>query len=172
MNNKFTVKDIALVAVLTSILFVQEQLLTFLPNISFTIFLMFLYSKKLGFIKSSIIILIHVFLDNLLHSSFSIMYFPFMLLGYMVIPTVTSIFLKKVNAPLLLSLFGILFSFIYCFSFFIPNALFLEIDMLAYFISDIPFELLLAASSFLSILWLYKPCSNLIDKLYQKENSN
>ena len=172
MNNKFTVKDIALVAVLTSILFVQEQLLTFLPNISFTIFLMVLYSKKLGFIKSSIIILIHVFLDNLLHSSFSIMYFPFMLLGYMVIPTVPSIFLKKVNAPLLLSLFGILFSFIYCFSFFIPNALFLEIDMLAYFISDIPFELLLSASSFLSILWLYKPCSNLIDKLYQKENSN
>lgn len=171
MNNKFSVKDIALLAILTSILFVQEQLLTFLPNISFTIFLMVLYSKKLGFVKTSIINLIHVLLDNLLHSSFSIMYFPFMLLGYLVIPLITSLFLKRINNSLLLALFGVLFSFIYCFSFFIPNAIFLEIDMLAYFIADIPFELLLAASSFLSILWLYKPCSKLIDKLYKKENS-
>ena len=41
----------------------------------------------------------------------------------------------------------------------------LEIDPLAYFVSDIPFELILAGSSFLSILLLYDPLSNVFDKL-------
>ena len=68
MNN-LKVKDIALMAILTAILFVQEQLLNFIPNVSLTIFLMVLFSKKLGFVKSMIIITCHVLLDNLFMSN-------------------------------------------------------------------------------------------------------
>ena len=42
------VKDITLIAVLTSILFVQKQLLSFLPNIQLTFFFLVLFSKKLN----------------------------------------------------------------------------------------------------------------------------
>ena len=39
-------------ALLTVILFTQEQLMNFLPNINFTILLMVLYAKTFGFVKT------------------------------------------------------------------------------------------------------------------------
>ena len=65
---KYT-KDLVLIALLTSILFLQEQLLSFIPNVQLTFFLIVLYSKKLGIVKSSLIILIYVIIDNLLGGS-------------------------------------------------------------------------------------------------------
>ena len=56
-------------------------MLTFLPNIQVTVILIVLYSKILGTKKTLIIILIHVILDNLIMSSFNIMYVPFMYIG-------------------------------------------------------------------------------------------
>ena len=82
---KITIKDMVIIAVCTAILFVQEELLSFLPNIQFTVFLIVLYSKKLGFFKTSFIVIIHTILDNLFMGSFNIIYFPFMLLGWLLI---------------------------------------------------------------------------------------
>ena len=64
-------KDITIIAVMTTILFVQEQLLASLPGIQLTVFLIVLFSKKLGLAKTSIIIVLHVLLDNFYMSSFS-----------------------------------------------------------------------------------------------------
>ena len=58
-------KDIAIISALTAILFVQEQLLTSLPGVQLSMFLIVLYSKTLGLAKSSIIVVLHVLLDNL-----------------------------------------------------------------------------------------------------------
>ena len=65
INLKYT-KDLVLIALLTSFLFLQEQLLSFISNVQLTFFLIVLYSKKLGIVKSSLIILIYVIIDNLL----------------------------------------------------------------------------------------------------------
>ena len=49
MNRKKTfetIKDLIILALLATILYVQEEVLTFLPNIQLTIFLIVLYSKK------------------------------------------------------------------------------------------------------------------------------
>ena len=53
-------KDIAIIAVMTTILFVQEQLLSGLPGIQLTVFLIILYSKKFGLGKASLIVILHV----------------------------------------------------------------------------------------------------------------
>ena len=74
-------KDIALIAIFSVILFVQEQLFSFIPNVQLTVFLLVLYSKVLGFKKTALIILIHTILDNLINGSLNLMYFPFMLLN-------------------------------------------------------------------------------------------
>lgn len=161
--NKINVKDICIIAVSTAIIFVLEQLLSFLPNIQLTIFLIVLFSKKLKLIKTIIIVIIHTVLDNLVMGSFNIIYFPFMLLGWLLIPIMLSTIFKKINSPLGLALIGILNSFLYCFIMIIPNIIILKIEIIPYFVADIPFELLLALSSFLSILCLYKPCSKLFD---------
>ena len=82
----FRIKDITIIAFFSAILFVQEQLLTFLPNVQLTVFLIVLYSKVFGLSKTLIIILIHTILDNIIMSSFSLYYFPFMLIGWSLMP--------------------------------------------------------------------------------------
>ena len=98
-------------------------------------------------------------------SSFNIMYTPWMLIGWLIIPITLCTIFKKVNSNIILAFLGVFYSFIYCWLYIIPNVMILEIDPLAYFVSDIPFELILAGSSFLSILLLYDPLSNVFDKL-------
>ena len=74
-------KDIAIIAIMTTILFVQEQLLSGLPGIQLSVFLIILYAKKFGLAKASLIVFLHVLLDNFYMSSFSLMYTPTMFLG-------------------------------------------------------------------------------------------
>lgn len=164
--NKFNVRDIALIAILSTILFVQEQVLTFLPNIQLTVFLLVLYSKKLGFIRTTIIVVIHVLLDNLFMGSMNLVYTPAMFVGWMIIPIVVSTLFKKTDSPFLLAIFGFIEGFLYSWMFILPNYLLYNINPLAYLASDVLFEFLLAISSFLSILFLYKYVSNYFDKLY------
>lgn len=164
--NKFNVRDIALIAILSTILFVQEQVLTFLPNIQLTVFLLVLYSKKLGFIRTTIIVIIHVLLDNLFMGSMNLVYTPAMFVGWMLIPIIICTLFKKTESPFLLAIFGFIEGFLYSWMFILPNYLLYNINPLAYLASDVLFELLLAISSFLSILFLYKYVSNYFDKLY------
>lgn len=162
-------KDITLIVVMTTILYVQEQLLSSLPGIQLSVFLMTLYAKKFGLEKSVIIIVLHVILDNFLMSSFSLIYTPAMLVGWLIIPlTLCSIF-KKVETPIILAMLGAIYSFIYCWLFIIPNYLILHIDPISYLISDIIFEIILAVCSFSTILWLYKPCSKVIDLIWNNK---
>ena len=159
------IKDITVIAFFTGILFVQEQLLTFLPNVQLTVFLIVLYSKVFKLWQTLLIILIHTLLDNIFMSSFSIYYFPFMLLGWSVIPIIINLFFKKNDNPLTLAFVGMGCSFIYCWMFIIPQVLLTKVNIITYFISDLFFEVILALTSFLTILWLYKPCAKLLNKL-------
>ena len=158
-------KDITIIAVMTTILFVQEQLLASLPGIQLTVFLIILYSKKLGLAKSSIIIVLHVLLDNLYMSSFSLMYTPTMLIGWLIIPFSLCTIFKKVESPIILGLLGVLYSFVYCWLYIIPSYFLISISPITYLISDIAFEITLAVISFVSILFLYNPCSKIFDLL-------
>ena len=160
------IKDITVIAFFAGILFIQEQLLSFIPNVQLTVFLIVLYSKVFKLWQTLLIILIHTLLDNIFMSSFSIYYFPFMLLGWSVIPIIINLFFKKNDNPLTLAFVGMGCSFIYCWSFVIPTAIFTNASIVAYLIGDITFEIILAISSFLSILWLYNPCYKLLIKLF------
>ena len=131
---RFKVYDIALIASLTAILFVQEQLLSSIPGVQLTIFLLVLFSKKLGFIRSALIVVVHVVLDNIYMNSFSLFYTPAMLVGWLIIPiTICSIF-KKVESSFCLGLLGVLYAFIYCWLFIIPNYFILNIGPIEYLI--------------------------------------
>lgn len=162
ISNTLT-KDIVILAFLSAILLVQEEVLTFLPNIQLTVFLLVLYSKKLGLKKTTLIVLIHVFMDNFVLGSFNAVYTPFMFIGWELIPLGINTVFKKVEKSFSLALLGILFAFTYSFTFMIPSCLIFNMNLFIYWSADILFEILLAASSFLSILWLYDPCAKLFD---------
>ena len=98
-NNKviLTVKDMALIAMFAAILFIQEEALTFIPNVQLTVFLLVFYSKRLGFIRTTLIIIIHVILDNLVMGSFSVIWTPAMFVGWMLIPIVICTIFRKIE---------------------------------------------------------------------------
>ena len=163
MHNK--IKDITLCAICTSILVVQEQILAFLPNIQLTLFLMVLFSKKLGLIRTIIIITCYTLIDGLIGGPFNIIYIIFMLIGWLLIPVLLCTVFKKVQSPLYLALLGVMFAFTYSWINIIPNLILTSATIISYLIADYPFELLLAASSFLSILWLYTPIERVFKKI-------
>ena len=173
ISKKFSIKDIAIIAACIAIVFVQEQILFFLPNIQLTVLLFIVYSKRLGLVRTSIIVVIHTLLDCLVTGSLNLYYFPFMLLGWIIIPFIITIFFKKCENPFVLAVMGIVFSFIYSWMFVIPNILipsgYININVIInYLIADITFEILLAASSFISVLWLYTPCIKTFDKVVKE----
>ena len=153
-----TAKDVTVIAFLAVILFVQEEVLTFLPNVQLTVFLLVLYAKTLGLKKTTLIILIHVLLDNLVLSSFNVVYTPFMFLGWELIPLLLATVFRKVESAFGLACLGILFALLYSWVYIIPSVLVYHMNLYAYLAADLVFEGILAASSFLSILWLYEPC--------------
>lgn len=164
-------KNLVLIALLTSILFLQEQLLSFLPNVQLTVFLFVLYSKKLGFATTSMIGLIYVLLDVITMGSSSFLFMPFMLIGWLIIPLLLNTVFKKVESYIILSLLGILFAFIYSFINIIPGMIMFDLDFITYLKGDIVYELILASSSFITILLLYKPCSKVFDRYIKREIS-
>ena len=129
-NKMLTTRDITLIAILTAILFVQEQALSFIPNFQLTVFLIVLFSEKIGFVNTIIITAIHVLLDNLVMGSFNFIYVPFMLIGWLIIPVLLNTIFKKVNSNILLAVLGVMFSFIYCWIYIIPNCIILQTDFL------------------------------------------
>ena len=163
---KISVKEIALMSILTAILFILEQILSYVPFVQLSFLLMVLYSKKLGIIKSSIIISIHVFLDHLVSGYFNIIYVIFALIGLLFIPLLINTVFRKVNNVILISLLGVLFSFIYSWINIIPSCFIYEMNLKEYVLADIPFELILGASSFITILVLYKPLEKVFDRVY------
>ena len=167
------VKDITLMALLTAILFVQEQAFTLLPNIQLTVMLLVLYSKVLGLKKTTFIILVHTLLDNLVMGSFNLYFIAFMLAGWLLIPLLLTTVFKKVESTIALAFLGILFSFLYSWvmapaSLIIQDALTLPL-LIAYLQIDIWWEILLAMSSFLTILWLYEPLHHVMMNLETKQ---
>ena len=57
---------------------------------------------------------------------------------------------------------------VYCMLFLIANAIFLDIDIHAYFVSDIPFEILLILSTIFSMTYLYRPLEKVISREWNK----
>jgi hypothetical protein len=77
--------------------------------------------------------------------------------------------LRVFTSMRLISPRAVMFSFIYCWIYIIPNCIILQTDFFSYLIADLIWEILLASSSFITILLLYDPCSNVLDKVLKKQ---
>ena len=91
-----------------------------------------------------------------------------MLLGWSVIPIVINVFFKNNDNSIVLAFIGFGCAFIYSWMFAIPQVLFAETNLIAYLAAYIVFEVILAVSSFLTILWLFKPCYKIIKDIESK----
>jgi hypothetical protein len=176
LTQKKTIKDLTIVVVAASILFVQQLALSFIPNVQFSILLVVLYTRVLGFKKTALIVTIHVIAVNLFSplGPVSPVLMPAMYLAWILIPILLSTVLKKLNSAISLSIFGFIYGFIYGWIFIPFTVWFLDSPFLPYLIWDIPFEIIMAISNMLSILWLYDPLKKALihqlDQTYHQYN--
>ena len=164
-TGKLSTKDIVLIGAFAAILLIQKELLAFIPNVSLTVFLIVLYSKAFGMKKTLFILLVYVLLDNIIMGNMGLIFVPFQYIGWALIPLLLCTVFKRVNDPLRLALLSALFSFLYCWIMVIPGVIVMHVSAGAYLAADITFELILAASSFVSVLLLYKPCYRVLSAL-------
>ena len=163
-----TVRELCVMALLTVILFAQEQLMNFLPNINFTILLMVLYAKTFGFVKTSMIITVYLIMDATFMASLNPIWTTGQWIAWMTVPLLICTVFKKTEDSLKLAFAGALGAFLYCWVMILPTMGVLNTPFVPYLIKDIPFELLLAGSSFLTILLLYDPMRKLLKKLLRE----
>ena len=167
-DNKITVRELCILAFMSVLLFVQEELFVFIPNFQFTFLLLAIYVSVFGFKKTSLIIFAHVLLDNIYMGSLTPIVMIPMWLGYMIY--IGIIWLLKNKNIWLLTLGGILGAYIYCMLFLVTNAVFLEINVYLYWLADIPFEIMLISTIAFTMIYLYKPLRRKLSELWNKDN--
>ncbi len=165
---KFPVRRLTLTAMLTCILFVQEELLMMIPNVQLTVLLIFLYGAVCGPGYGTVIVLIHVFLDNLVMGSMTPQVMIPMTIGWE-ITMLLGCFAEKIKAKLWLKcVLSALGSLIYCWVFVVVNILFLQVDPIVYITADIPFEVIIAVCSIVTVMFIYEPIYKLLYKQWNK----
>ena len=154
MRNKLVLK-IVMTALLTAIIFVQEEALSFIPNVQLTVLLLVLYGAYCGPKWGTAIVILHVLLDNLYVGSLTPYVMLPMFIGWEAI-LLASYFVRKKNVYIKATVAG-LGALLYCWIFVFSSVLFYKVDMVAYIIADIPFEIILVVCSVITVLWLFNP---------------
>lgn len=171
VENYMSVKRLVRIAIFAAIMFVQEFALSFIPNVQLTQCLIAVFYYSLGLVDTLIIIVIHVFLDNLAMGSFNLIYTPAMLIGWLCLPIVLHMFRKNQNRFFSATIVG-LHGIVYSLWFALANVLMLEVPFLTYFIADIPFEVILVVNGFITTLLLKDKLVEIIQKQTRKSLQN
>lgn len=152
-------RRLLMIAFAVTLTFVQEQLLLLLPNIQLTVVLMFVFVSIFSYKESVMYIVVYVILDNLYLGGFSLFNLIPMLFAWNLIPFVYHVILRRTTNEKVLAWVAFLFGFVYSWSF-IPGAILmygLQDVWTLYIVGDLFFELILAVTGFVTVLWLYQP---------------
>ncbi len=160
-----TVKKLCYLVAFTTILFVQEEVLTIIPSVQFTFLLILLYGATLGIGYGSIVVVAHVLLDNLYMASFTIFTIGPMLIGYEV--TLIIGYLLRNKSEWIVAISSIFCALFYVLLFYPINVYIYDVDLFAYFIADIPFDLVMVSCNFITVLFLFKPLKRVIEDSFR-----
>lgn len=158
----------ATTALLASILVVLEQALALVPNIQLTMLLIAVYSAALGFRRTYRIVLLYVILDSMVASA---MYPEWVSMTWLSAPAMAAGWLVasycfswlRTESNLAAAALGALMSFAYGTIVGIYTSAVYQLDFWVYMSFDIPFQLVMAASSFISIALLYSRLKGIIE---------
>lgn len=166
-----TIRQITLAAMLVSILYGQELILSSIPNVQLTVVLIMVYAAALPLSMSIPIVTSYVFLDNLLFGSFSLLYTPGMFLAWITLTLVSKALANKkfVWTLVFATIFGVIYGWFYIPGKFIEQGIF---NLKAYLIADlIPFGIILTINNFVTVFLMYRYLRKLLASLYQPESN-
>ena len=162
--------EITILAAAVAILFVQEQVLTIIPNFQFSTVLIVIYSRVFKFRKTTLIIFVHVLLDNIYMGSLGMLNIVIpMFIAWMIIPILMNTIFRNTENIIILMIFGYFFGHIYGLVYVPFQAWLLNINIRTYIIADIPFEIIMGISNAITIMWIYQPIKNVLEQLYRTD---
>lgn len=165
-------KKMMMISLSIAILFTQEQLLVFLPNIQLTVLLLVVFVSVFSFKESMILITGYVLLDSLYMGGLNPFYLIPMMIAWYLIPISYHTIMRKTKNEVKLSLFAFGFGFVYGWVFIPFRMIQTGIDELwPYLIMDLPFEMIMATTGLLTVLWIYKPLYNRLNEIVNSQNT-
>lgn len=169
-KQKNTIRQITLAAMLVTILYVQELMLSSLPNIQLTVVLIMVYGASLPLSMSLSIVASYVLLDNLLFGSFSILYTPGMFAAWMTLVLVSKALANKkfVWTLVFATVFGLIYGWFYIPGKFIEQGIF---NLGAYLLADLlPFGIILIINNFFTVWLMYRYLRKLLESLLHPDS--
>ena len=166
-------RRLLMIALAIAILFTQEQLLMFIPNVQLTVLLVILFVSVFSFKESIMMITSYVFLDSLYMGGFNLFYMVPMMLAWYFIPLSYHTILRRTKSEHKLAIFALVFGFVYGWMFIPFNMIQTGIpNFIPYLIADLPFELIMATTGFLTVLWIYKPLYKVLTEVVIVNNQS
>lgn len=169
MNSRFLVKDICTIAVCAALIFAQEYVLMGIPNVQFTFALIIVFSVHFKFPKAFLIALTYVVVDSMMFVS---MYTPVLIVAMTMLPVIVCFIKKFTKSYVVFAIVALIYAFIFSWMFALFNVVFMDYtlsQLTAYLIVDIPFEITLAVSNFISTFLIFVPLTRTL-KIVDSDN--
>lgn len=164
-------RRLVLVALAIAITVVQEEVLVLVPNVQLTVFLIILFTRFFTFKESVIYVFVYVLIDSMYMGAMNPLYMVPMFIAWMLIPIAQKLFLHKTNQVIHIAFFALCFGFVYGWVY-IPFKIIEQgiVGIWPYFLADLPFELIMAGTGFVTVLWLYEPLEKVLKNLFKSNH--
>ena len=174
---KKSIQAICRIAMFAALVEAQELAFLALPNIQLTQLLIVVFTAAFGLPEALAMVTCYWLIDNTVMGSFSVTYSPAMLVGWMLLVFITWLVYRfLVKKPdgflprLIPALFTAFHAFLYCWGFMVVSCTMYHMPWWGYFMSDLPFEIALATTGFVTVFILSPTLIKLLKKL-KKEGS-
>jgi len=161
------IRSITLAGMLLAILFVQEQFLVLIPQFQFTVVLIIVYAAIFPYKILIPMIFAYVLLDNIYMGSLNYLYFIPMVVGWILLAIVAR---SLKNRPFYIQIFlAIAFGFVYGWLYLPARMIEQGVGIIwLYLKMDLPFEIMMAASNFVTMLLVYQPLRLSLERLIER----
>jgi len=158
-----SVKRMIMIALAVTIIIIQEELLVMIPNVQFTVLLIILFSSIFTLKESIIMVFVYVLIDSMYMGALNPLYMTPMILAWSFIPFSIHTYLRGTKSEVKLAIFALGFGFLYGMAF-IPFKMIEQgiTQLWPYFIADLPFEIIMSVTGFLTVILLFKPLYSVV----------
>ncbi|MEC9485068.1 MAG: hypothetical protein UMR38_04265 [Candidatus Izemoplasma sp.] len=151
-------RQLLMIAFAIAITFTQEQVLVFLPNIQFTVLLVFVFASVFSLKEMTIYIIGYVLIDSLYMGGFNLFYMVPLMINWLMIAYIYHALFKDSDNLYLKAILAFAFGFVYGWMFIPFHMLQTGINQFwPYLLADLPYEIIMATTGFLTVLWGYEP---------------
>lgn len=161
-------RDLAIIAMMSAILFVAQVALSFVPNIELVTLLIMVYTLVLGR-KTLFAIYIFAILEGLFYG-FGIWWIMYLYV-WTILYLVVRVFQKQENLLVWSTIggfFGLLFGTFCSIPYFITGGIGAGV---AWWVAGLPYDILHGVGNFVVILVLFKPIHSVVKKLYANKKN-